>query len=139
MLDQEKFAGLKQDALRHNEARYGAEIRAAYGAQAVDAANANFQGLCRADYEAMQALEREIRRRLEAAVAAGRPPEGAQGREIAEMHRKWLAYTWSACTPEAHRGVADLYTADGRFTAYYDAAVSGCAAWLRDAIYAWAS
>lgn len=53
------------------------------------------------------------------------------------LHREWLGYTWSFYTPEAHRGLAEMYVADERFTAYYDGAVAGCAAWLHDAICAW--
>jgi hypothetical protein len=37
-----------------------------------------------------------------------------------------------------HKGIAELYVADERFTAYYDRAVSGCARFLRDAIHCWA-
>jgi len=33
--------------------------------------------------------------------------------------------------------VAELYTADERFTAYYDKEVPGCAAFLRDAVRAY--
>lgn len=63
--------------------------------------------------------------------------EAAEGRRIAELHRRWLSYTWTAYTPQAHRGVAELYTADTRFTAYYDREVPGCAAFLRQAVRAY--
>ena len=37
-----------------------------------------------------------------------------------------------------HKGVAELYIADERFTAYYDREVPGCAQFLRDAVCHWA-
>ena len=35
---------------------------------------------------------------------------------------------------EKHQGLAALYTQDPRFTAYYDRAVPGCAAFLQAAV-----
>lgn len=37
-----------------------------------------------------------------------------------------------------HKGIAELYVADERFTAYYDKNKSGCARFLRDAVAHWA-
>ncbi|MBP3486306.1 MAG: TipAS antibiotic-recognition domain-containing protein, partial [Oscillospiraceae bacterium] len=37
-----------------------------------------------------------------------------------------------------HKGIAELYVADPRFTAYYDRNVAGCARFLRDAVARWA-
>lgn len=54
------------------------------------------------------------------------------------MHRRWLATTTPGLTPAMHRGIAELYVADQRFTAYYDRAVPGCARFLRDAVAHWA-
>ena len=56
----------------------------------------------------------------------------------AGMHRRWLATTTPGLTPAMHRGIAELYVADQRFTAYYDRAVPGCARFLRDAVTHWA-
>ena len=51
---------------------------------------------------------------------------------------RWLTIAGSAYDPAKHRGIAELYAADERFTAYYDKTVSGCARFLRDAICRWA-
>ena len=82
-------------------------------------------------------LGREIQRRLEAAVQAGFAPDGEEGREIAALHRRWLTVCGNAYDPRKHKGLADLYTADARFRAYYDREVPGCARFLRDAVWAW--
>ena len=36
-----------------------------------------------------------------------------------------------------HRGIAELYVQDERFTAYYDRERPGCARFLRDAVAHW--
>ena len=138
MSDQEKFEGFKEKLIQENEAKYGAETRQKYGDQAIDASNTKLAGMTEGEYQAMTALEQEIRDRLEQAVRAGADPNREAGREIAEAHRAWLAYTWAAgqYSPEAHRGLAAMYTADPRFTEYYDKDVPGCAAFLQAAIEA---
>lgn len=69
-----------------------------------------------------------------AAVRAGEAPDGPEGRRIAGLHKQWLCFTWPKYTPKAHLGLAEMYVADERFTAYYDAETPGCAAFLRDAV-----
>ena len=98
--------------------------------------NARVAGLTREQYCAMTALEEEIRAKLEAAVRAGADPAGEAGLDVAMCHKTWLSYGWdgSQYSPEAHRGLAALYTEDDRFTTYYDRTVPGCAAFLRASI-----
>ena len=89
------------------------------------------------EYRQWKALGEELRSRLAAAVSAGADPKGEEGQRIAALHRRWLSFSWESYTPQAHRGLAELYVSDGRFTAYYDQAVPGCAAFLRDAVAAY--
>lgn len=134
MSDKEKFEGFKEKALRENEEKYGGEIRAKYGEDTVKKSNQMFQNLTEAQYNEMTALAGEIQSRLENAVSANLSPAGDEGLAIAALHRKWLTFTWPSYSPQAHAGLGEMYVADDRFTAYYDKAVPGCAAFLRDAI-----
>ncbi len=137
MTDKEKFEAFKRRAVEANEEQYGKEIREKYGREAVEGSNAKFLSMTEEEHGQWMALEAEILSALAAAVRAGEDPAGAEGRRIAELHRRWLSYTWAKYTPQAHRGVAELYTADERFTAYYDKEVPGCAAFLRQAVRAY--
>ena len=138
MSDIQKFEAFKRRAVERNESAYGAELRATYGDAQMDEANAAVLNLTQEQYGAWIRLGQEIQRRLEAAVEAGLSPEGTEGREITALHRRWLTVTGSQYLPDKHRGLAELYTADPRFTAYYDRAVPGCARFLRDAVCHWA-
>ena len=137
MSDKEKFEAFKRRAVEANEAKYGREIREKYGDAQVDRANANVLALSEEEYAQWKALGEEIQSALAAAVRAEQDPAGQEGRRIAGLHRRWLSYSWETYTPQAHRGLGELYTADQRFTAYYDREVPGCAAFLRDAIRAY--
>lgn len=138
MNDREKFAAFKRRMVEENEAAHGAEARQKYGDGAVDTANAALMGLTPEAYREWQTLNTDLQTRLEAAVQAGTDPESGEGEAICAMHRRWLGVTVKDLTPQKHRGIAELYVMDERFTAYYDKAVPGCARFLRDAVACWA-
>ena len=116
MQDSEKFEGLKQNL--------------------VDESTRKMLNMSEKDFAAWQELSAEIVSALEEAVRSGADPAGPEGARVCDLHRRWLGYTWPSYTAVAHRGLAEAYVADERFTAYYDGTVVGCAAWLRDAIVA---
>jgi DNA-binding transcriptional MerR regulator len=138
MHDEKKFEAFKRKAVEENEAKYGKEVRRRYGDQEADRANAAVMGMSREQYENQTTLDEEIRRRLEAAVNAGQNPSDDEGREIVRLHKRWLVGTGMPYEVNRHKGIAELYVADERFTAYYDRTVSGCARFLRDAVQIWA-
>lgn len=137
MSDEQKFEAFKKRAAAHNEEAYGAELRARYGDKEVDEASAAVMNLTQAQYREWTDLGREIQERLEAAVRAGRSPEGEEGEKLCALHRRWLTITGNRYDPARHRGIAELYVMDERFTAYYDKQVRGCARFLRDAVVHW--
>ena len=137
MSDEQKFEAFKQRAVAHNEEVYGAEIRAKYGKQEVDEANTAVMNLTQAQYQEWTELGHEIQERLEATVREGVSPESQEGKEITALHRQWLTITGTQYDPAKHRGIAELYVMDERFTAYYDKHMPGCARFLRDAVAHW--
>ena len=138
MSDEQKFEAFKQRAVAHNEEAYGAEIRAKYGDKEVDEANAAVMNLTQEQYREWKDLGQEIQERLEAAVEGNMSPESVEGKELCVLHRRWLTITGNRYDPARHRGIAELYVMDERFTAYYDKQVPGCARFLRDAVVCWA-
>lgn len=54
--------------------------------------------------------------------------------EITQLHKKWIMFSWSTYSEQAHIGLADLYVEDERFKRYYDAIASNAASILRTAI-----
>jgi DNA-binding transcriptional MerR regulator len=138
MSDKERFMGFKEKLVRENEEKYGQEARERWGDAAFDASNAKVLGLTEEKYAELESLSREIIESLAAAVGK-EDPAGAEGQRIADLHRRWLCFFWPEYSKEAHLGVAEMYVADERFTAYYDnQAGQGAAQFLRDAIAAYA-
>lgn len=136
MTDKEKFEGFKTAKIQQNESLYGAEIREKYGEDIVNASNKLFQNMKKEDYDAMQALDKELRSGLENAVRQGVSPTSEAGAALARLHRNWLGYTWPSYSHSAHLGLCQMYLDDARFTAYYDKNQTGCAAFLQKAVAA---
>ena len=138
MSDEQKFEALKQQVLTRYEQVYGKEAREKYGDDMVGAAQSALRNLTVEQYREWISLGQEIQERLEAAVQAGLSPESEAGKEICALHRRWLTITGNRYDSAKHRGIAELYVMDERFTAYYDKRLPGCARFLRDAVANWA-
>lgn len=135
MSAKEKFEGLKRELLDENENRYGKETREKYGEETIRASKKQFAGMSEADFDAMQDTAARLQEMLTEAMATG-DANGEMALAVAALHKQWLSYAWPSYSPEAHRGLAQMYVDDERFTAYYDnASGKGAAAFLRDAIY----
>ncbi|MET3506173.1 MerR family transcriptional regulator [Halalkalibacter oceani] len=134
MSDREKFEAFKQTLVDENERKYGEEIRAKYGEEAVEHSNAKLKGMTQEQYAEMERLGEEVLDVLHEAFLTG-DPAGELAQQAADLHRQWLGFTWASYSKEAHTGLAQMYVDDERFTAFYDKKQPGVAAFLRDAIH----
>lgn len=133
MTDQEKFEGFKERLIDENEEKYGKEIRKKYGDERVERSNQAIKNMTQEQYQAFEKLGVEVLETLKAAFATG--DAGSElAQKAADLHRQWLTSTWGTYSKEAHAGVAQMYVADERFTAYYDKEQPGLAKFLRDAV-----
>jgi hypothetical protein len=74
--------------------------------------------------------------RLAAALGDGVPADSPAAMDLAEEHRQQITRRFYDCGYDVHRGLGDMYVADARFTATYDAVRPGLAQYLREAIHA---
>ncbi|MBO2536148.1 MerR family transcriptional regulator [Rummeliibacillus suwonensis] len=135
MMDKERFEGLKDKMVQENEKQYGDEIRKKYGEDVIDASNAKLRGMNEEQFKENQILEQRIIDLLKEAMQKG-DIHDVKAKEAVACHKKWLKQYWPSYSIEAHKGLADMYVADERFTSYYDQHRKGMAQFLREAIYA---
>ncbi|MDG4792968.1 MerR family transcriptional regulator [Micromonospora sp. WMMD1082] len=88
------------------------------------------------DWQRIKAENEDWGRRIVALLASGAPADGPQARDLAEEHRQLISRWFYECSYEIHTGLADMYLADERFTAHYEAMAPGLAAYLAEAIHA---
>lgn len=137
MTDQEKFHRFKKERVAKNEEQFGQEVRQKYGETVIEQSNQKLMGMSESVFQSMQETEKELFAKLE--VLSKVDIDTALGKEIYLLHKKWLNYSWNSYSVEAHKGVADLYIADQRFTEYYEEQAGvGKTKLLREVIYYWA-
>lgn len=134
MSNEEKFQAFKEKKIEENETLYGNEIRQKYGEDVIDSSNLKLRGLSETDHETMQKLEQKVFELLKQGVQSGNP-SGEVASELVEVHKQWLMYSWQTYSAEAHKGLANLYLADERFTSYYEQNIAGGSQFLRDSIH----
>jgi DNA-binding transcriptional MerR regulator len=71
-----------------------------------------------------------------AALTDGVPADSEAGMALAERHRQFLSEWFYDCDYQVHRNLAEIYVADERFTATFEAVAEGLAGYVRDAIVA---
>ena len=135
------FEALKNEKVSVNERAYGKEARERWGDDTVDAANDRLCSASREEWDDLEQLGEAINEQLVLAMATG-DPASEESEELARMHARWIQGHWGAgrYTPEAHRGLAQMYLADDRFRAYYDdAAGEGATEFLVKALESYLS
>lgn len=71
-----------------------------------------------------------------AAMRAGEAATGERAMDLAEAHRLHISRWFYGCGHATHRGLAELYVSDPRFTKTYDEIAPGLARYVHDAIVA---
>ncbi len=70
------------------------------------------------------------------AIKSGEPATGTVAMDLAEAHRRHISKWFYECSPEFHRGLAEMYISDPRFTKTYDELAPGMSHYVHDAIFA---
>jgi DNA-binding transcriptional MerR regulator len=92
----------------------------------------------KADWAEVKAETDELHRAFISAFRSGEPPTSEAAMDAAEAHREHIDRRFYACNGTAHKGLADLYVSDARYTARYDESLEapGLAQYVHDAMYA---
>ncbi|WP_338211407.1 MerR family transcriptional regulator [Lactiplantibacillus paraxiangfangensis] len=117
--DEAKFKAFKAAQLAQNEAQYGEELQERYDEPIIEQSQTKYANLSATDYQRMQAIEAELVTDLTALLQQPTLDDGL-ARQVYQLHRQWLSFTWPHYTATMHRGLADMYVGDDRFTKYYD-------------------
>ncbi|KMK76837.1 MerR family transcriptional regulator [Alkalihalobacillus pseudalcaliphilus] len=119
MNSSDKFEGFKRQKVEENERKYGHEIRTKYGEEAINDSNQKWLNLSEQEFEEMQKIEDEM---FEALVKLVHSKDlvSEEAQVVFEKHKKWLMFSWPNYSAEAHKGLAEMYVADERFSKYYN-------------------
>ena len=121
----------------HDPTEHADEARERWGdTDAYRQSHARTSAYDKDDWLRVKAEADELERRFAAAKSAGLPADDPAVRALAEEHRQQISRDFYECSPEMHRGLAELYVSDERFAAHYEAVAPGLAQYVHDAVQA---
>ena len=88
------------------------------------------------DWVKLKAEADEGLRAFADALRAGTAPDSPAAMDLAEAHREYISRWFYDCDHDTHRGLAQMYVADPRFTKLYEDVAPGLAQYVHDAIVA---
>ncbi|MGW1378244.1 MerR family transcriptional regulator [Streptomyces sp. NPDC002446] len=88
------------------------------------------------DWKRLTAGFDAIHQKMADLLAQGVPADSEAAMDVAEEHRLFMDGAYYECTREFHTCLGEMYVADERFTATFEAIRPGLAVYLRDAIVA---
>ena len=94
------------------------------------------KGYTPADWAAIKGEADAVNAAFVAALRAGLPATSVEALDAAEAHRAHIERWFYDLDHAFHRGLADMYLADPRFTKTYEDQESGLAQYVQDAIHA---
>ncbi|WP_406226162.1 MerR family transcriptional regulator [Streptomyces albidoflavus] len=90
----------------------------------------------KADWQRLKDEFDALHARVSELLAQGVPADAPEAMDAAEEHRRFIDGAHYPCDARMHTCLADMYVADPRFTATYEAIRPGLAQYLHDAIHA---
>jgi MerR family transcriptional regulator, thiopeptide resistance regulator len=113
------------------------EVRERWGnTEAYAQSQARVSTYTKEDWLRIKAEQDEWFRRITSVMDAGEPAGGEAAMDLAEEHRQSVTRLYYDCGYAVHTGLAGMYLADPRFTAFYEGIAPGLARYLHDAILA---
>ena len=88
------------------------------------------------DWVKIKAEGEVIYQQLAALMAGGKRATSVEAMDAAEVHRQYISRWFYHCSFTVHRGLGELYVADGRFTANIDKVAAGLSRYCCDAFRA---
>lgn len=121
--------GFSEEYAREAEVRWG-------DSEAWRQSRARAERYTKADWVQIRAEAEALGLAFVEAKHAGLPADSPEAMNAAEEHRRHIHERFYDLSPEAHRGLGDMYLADPRFTKTYEDLEPGLAQYVRDAIHA---
>lgn len=121
----------------NDPSQYAEEAKERWGdTDAYKQSQRRVKGYTKADWQRVQAETAAVERSFIELLNAGVPAQDERAKAAAEAHRQQISSSYYDCSYEMHRGLADMYLADPRFTKYYEDRAEGLAAYVAEAIKA---
>ncbi|KIZ19727.1 MerR family transcriptional regulator [Streptomyces natalensis] len=116
---------------------YEEEVRERWGhTDAYKASQRAAASYTKEDWQRLKEGFDAIHQKMADLLAQGVAADSEAAMDVAEEHRRFISGGYYDCSYEMHTGLGEMYVADERFTATYEAIRPGLAVYMRDAMLA---
>ncbi|WP_030019237.1 MerR family transcriptional regulator [Streptomyces monomycini] len=116
---------------------YADEVRERWGSsEAYQESQRRTASYTKEDWKRLTEEFDAVHRKMAEVMAGGLPADSAEAMDVAEEHRRFISSGYYDCSHEMHTCLGEMYVADERFTATYEAIRPGLAVYMRDAMLA---
>ncbi|QEU92760.1 MerR family transcriptional regulator [Streptomyces kanamyceticus] len=121
----------------HDPDQYAEEVERRWGdTDAYKESQRKTASYTKEDWKRINGEMDAVHARIGELLARGVPADSEEAMDAAEAHRALITSSHYQCSHELHTCLGEMYVADERFTAFYEAVRPGLAVYLRDAIIA---
>ncbi|MEV0257993.1 MerR family transcriptional regulator [Streptomyces sp. NPDC050732] len=121
----------------HDPEQYAEEVEQRWGdTEAYRESQRRSASYTKDDWKRINDELNAVHARVADLLARGVPADSREAMDAAEAHRRFITANHYTCSHEMHTCLGEMYVADERFTAFYEAIRPGLAGYLRDAILA---
>ena len=118
-----------------DDTRYREEAEQRWGAERVAESYRRVERLSKEERKALMDESKAIENEMASCMDGS--PADARTQAAVARHYQWVSRFWD-CSPEAYRGLGQMYVDDPRFTAHYDENRPGLALFMRDSMLIYA-
>ncbi|MER7396630.1 MerR family transcriptional regulator [Streptomyces sp. NPDC000151] len=121
----------------HDPDQYAEEVERRWGdTEAYKESQRRAATYTKEDWKRLTADFDALHHRMGELLAQGVPADSEAATDVAEEHRRFISRHHYECSYEMHSCIGEMYVADERFTATYEAIRPGLAVYMRDAMLA---
>ncbi|MEV8018923.1 MerR family transcriptional regulator [Streptomyces sp. NPDC086554] len=121
----------------HDPDQYAEEVEQRWGdTEAYRESQRRAASYTKDDWKRLNDEAAAINARMSDLLDRGLPADSVEAMDVAEEHRRFISRFHYDCSYEIHTCLGEMYVADERFTATYEAIHPGLAVYTRDAILA---
>lgn len=129
-----QFQPFTRQEVQTHQAAYEQEVADRYDSQLVQESQRRTQRYDDAAWARIQTQQHQLEQQLARYLEAGLPAESPCVQQVVEAYQAWIDQHFYPCSNDIFAGLGQLYAADDRFRAHYEAQAAGLADYLSSAI-----
>jgi|GEM_PF-4971321 len=124
---------MRENNVNENMKKYEEAMKEHFGEDMLEKINEKTMNLSKQELEEMNRVKIRMIEMLENAIKNNIPYDSIKAKEIIDIHKVWISYTWDY-TKDNHIKLVNMYVHDERINNTYDKMQKECMYYLKKAV-----